>query len=124
MATDPSAQARDQNFRIEVTESTSEYVLVQIKMPTGEFKELGRALSTSATMDALCAAAKSTGLDKVLQGSWYCTACEKDGVQHQHRAKNWFSAFVESLTYCGPTGFALHRGQCRGIGPIVNHDED
>ena len=94
-------------------------VRVQITMDSAECGTLIKALGRKRVMASLCEAATKSGLDKAMPGSWYCTICHGSGIRHQHTAKNWFNAFIESFGYCGPS-FAMHGGKCKR--PFVNHN--
>jgi hypothetical protein len=103
---------------------------LSIRMSTDEYKSLVQALSRKETMNALCAAARRTGLDKAMPGSIYCTTCYRTGGPaagissvHEHRAKNGFSAWVESFTYCGISSFQMYRGRCRTDGVRVTYHD-
>jgi hypothetical protein len=115
-------QTPNDKFRLDVITSTSDFVLIQLQMPSGEFTALKEVLVRPETMDALCRIAVKTGLAKALEGSTFCATCHSDGIQHQFEAKNWVNGFVEALSHCGP-GFALQRRKCNpNIGHVEHHD--
>ena len=109
------------DLRVDVIESTNDFVLIQIQMPKSEFSALHEAMRSPGTMNALCRAAATTRLTEAFRGSLFCATCHTDGVQHQFEAKNWVNAFWQALFHCGP-GFALQRRACTPtLGPVEEH---
>src|SRR5215217_2048501 len=103
---------------------------LSIRMSTDEYQRLVQALSRKETIDALCAAARRTGLEEAIPGSIYCTTCYQAGgpasgirSTHEHRAKTWFSAWLESIVYCRGPGFQMYRGKCPTDVRVTYHDD-
>ena len=117
------------SFRLEVS-IEGDVAELSIRMSRDEYQRLVQALSRKETVNALCAAARRTGLDEAMPGSIYCTTCYRTGGPaagissvHEHRAKTWFSVWTESFTYCGISSFQMHRGKCSTSGVRVTYHD-